>query len=181
MEIWKKIKDFENYEISSLGKVRNKKGNILVPKYDRDGYAYARISKNGHRYLRAIHRLVAIAFIENPESKPTVNHIDGVKHNNVVPNLEWATHSEQALHSRNILNNRSIGNPEKIRNFWAGKRGNESCAGKEYVLISPEGKSIKITSINYFCEGKDLSPNALYKVAAGKQKTHRGWRCRKAS
>lgn len=102
-EIWKEI-NIENentsgYYISSLGRFKNKKGVIMKDyKPHHSGYVYLRV--NIKKY--ALHRLVALAFIENPENKPFVNHIDGNKINNKVENLEWVTTSENNFHNHKI-------------------------------------------------------------------------------
>lgn len=93
----------ENYEVSTTGLVRNKNRNtILVPKMSRAGYLRVTLcGKEGQKTV-CIHRLVAIAFIPNPEGKPTVNHKDECKTNNNVENLEWMTNAEQNVHGTRI-------------------------------------------------------------------------------
>lgn len=98
IEIWKIIENFNNYEISTLGNVRNIKTNKkLKPYLDIPGYLNITLSKNNIKQSFKIHRLVAFAFIQNIENKPTVNHIDKNKQNNCILNLEWATMSEQNM------------------------------------------------------------------------------------
>lgn len=106
MEYWKTIEGYEDYEVSSLGRIRSNKSNrksiILKERYSKDGYIQYALLKNGKaKYIR-IHRLVAEYFIPNPENKPTVNHKDGDKTNNCVENLEWATLSEQIQHAYDL-------------------------------------------------------------------------------
>jgi hypothetical protein len=113
-EIWKEI-NIENedtssgYYISSLGRFKNRKGVIMKDyKPHHSGYIYLRV--NIKKY--ALHRLVALAFIHNPENKPFVNHIDGNKLNNTVENLEWLTCSENNIHAHKI--GLTKGNKRKI-------------------------------------------------------------------
>jgi len=107
-EQWKDIKDYEgHYKISNLGRVKNVKRNnnrynkLLKLKKGTDKYKYYHISlfKNGLCKEVSIHRLVAQAFIPNPDNKPEVNHIDGNKVNNKIDNLEWCTHKENFKHA----------------------------------------------------------------------------------
>lgn len=101
---WKPFPGFESdYLISSNGDVwsiRNMK--ILRPKITATGYVRVSPSVNGHRKDCAVHRMVALAFIPNPDNKPTVNHINEDKTDNRVKNLEWATIMEQNIHGTRI-------------------------------------------------------------------------------
>lgn len=126
-EIWKpldKIIDVGiGYEISSLGNVRSvdriietKNGNrfikgiIMKQLTDKFGYSNITFSNISKKRKCLVHRLVALAFIKNPENKPEVNHKDCNKSNNNVDNLEWSTSKENILHSwSNSLANDNIG------------------------------------------------------------------------
>ena len=105
MEIWKKIENFEGYEISNKGNVRrwhrwpNKQNQITYTmikpnKLNKKNYYIVRFSKDAKQYAFLIHRLVAKAFIPNPDNLPIVMHLDDNGFNNCVENLKWGTISE---------------------------------------------------------------------------------------
>ena len=98
----KPIDGFPDYFVTTEGKIYSaRRGTYLNPtKGTRDGYLMALLPDcSGVRKGLRIHRLVAQAFIQNPEQKPCVNHIDGNRKNNSVENLEWVTHSENSVHA----------------------------------------------------------------------------------
>lgn len=138
MEIWVNIKKWERfYQISTLGNYRSKdrhmphyaggysklKGKVLSPNRSK-GYLIATLYRveNGIEIKERwpLHRLVALHFIPNPENKLTVNHKNGIKNDNRIDNLEWATDSEQQLHAVVMgLRNKTLGensNLSKLKN-----------------------------------------------------------------
>lgn len=90
---------FDRYAVTVDGKVYTLNDNKFMKLANDNGYIRVNLAKDGKKYRNAVHRLVALAFIPNPENKRTVNHIDGNKQNNHVSNLEWATHKEQTAHA----------------------------------------------------------------------------------
>jgi len=102
-EVWKVIESYENYEISNLGNVKNTNTGRLLKSCKLGGYAVVGLCKTKVKTMQ-VHRLVAIAFITNPENKPHVNHIDKNPLNNNLNNLEWNTASENNFHkSKGII------------------------------------------------------------------------------
>ena len=92
------IKTLDHKNFRNNGRLDNRKGKILKPKLDKYGYKTIVLSKNGKRHNYTIHRLVAKAFIPNPNNLPQVNHKDGDKLNNNIENLEWCTCKENQKH-----------------------------------------------------------------------------------
>jgi len=114
MEIWKKVVGFEStHEVSNLGNLRtldryvkHYKGGLRLYKgkpktfrLNRDGYSRTNIKTNGNSKDFTVHRLVAKAFIPNPENYKAVNHINGIKTDNRVENLEWCSYSQNTTHA----------------------------------------------------------------------------------
>ena len=114
IEVWKDIKEYEgHYQVSNIGRIKSlnrimevrkgvpqsKKEIILKTFKNKDGYIKHKLSLNGKEKSFAAHRLVAEAFLENPQNKLEVNHINGIKDDNRIDNLEWCTRSENIIHA----------------------------------------------------------------------------------
>ena len=136
-EIWKPVKGYEGgYEVSNLGRVRTCEGRcngrkpiregILCLGVSNDGYIRVRLSMDGHTKCCLVHRLVAEAFIPNPNNLPQVNHKDENKSNNHVENLEWCTRNYNVNYGECIA---------KIKKNQPHKKG--VCQyDKDFVLIA---------------------------------------------
>lgn len=119
-ELWKDIKDYEGlYMISNLGRVKSNhgKGRILKPRQSKSPgiegmYQRVMLFKDGVKHNKRIHRLVAEAFIPNPDNKPYVDHIDTNPSNNTVTNLRWCTNQE------NVMNDTTRKRHEKHIKYW---------------------------------------------------------------
>lgn len=144
MEVWKDIQGYEGmYQVSDLGRVRSLtrvahngkcyKGKVLKPVPDGAGYLQVFLRKEAKTQRCYIHRLVAIAFIENPDNKTQVNHLNETqKWNNRVDNLSWATPKENAnWGTRNERSNRKRSKPVLCVEL-----------GKEYESMNSAAKAI---------------------------------------
>ena len=150
-EIWKPIEGFEGlYEISNIGRVKSigtyntcKRG-IMNPMIDSDGYLHVRLYNNSVSKDIAIHRLVAIAFIPNPNNYRYVNHKDENTKNNKVSNLEWCTNSYNLIYSKG----------KKVAQYT--KEGEFI---KEFNCIADASRECNIptTNISKCCKGKRYS------------------------
>ena len=150
-EIWKPVVGYLGfYEISNLGRVKSLKDNlgrdrelILKPQKRKDGYFTIELKRS----TKFLHRIVAEAFIPNPENKPQVNHKDSNRENNQTGNLEWVTASENILHGYkygNIKPTRhrlgaQTGEGE-FRQIYLDQRRNRWVASVEY--LNEKGKKV---------------------------------------
>lgn len=164
-EIWKDIKDYEGlYQVSNLGRVKSLYTNrILNPMKHTKGYLRVRLYKNSVASNQRIHRLVAEAFIPNPENKPQVNHIDENKTNNRVDNLEWVTNKENCNHgTRNERVSKTMSIPIIATNIKTGELkefyGSNECArqlGLHYQHISAVLKGVRKQTGGYTFKYKE--------------------------
>ena len=93
------IAGYSSYYISRSGQVYSARLGRLLKDCNCDGYRKVSLSANGHSRSIKVHRLVALAFLPNPQNKPDVNHKDGNKANNCLNNLEWCTEKENVRHA----------------------------------------------------------------------------------
>jgi len=122
-EMWRDIEGYEeNYEISNTGKIKNKKNlKILSQTLRKDGYYIVNLSKNKKQNCFLVHRLLGIAFIENPLNLPCIDHINNQRNDNRISNLRWATNQEnqrnKVLQKNNISGAKGVSFHKKS-NKW---------------------------------------------------------------
>lgn len=137
----KEIKDFENYYVSSDGKVYSKNGRWnkslkeLKQYVHNSGYCYVSFMKDNKKICKRVHKLVAEAFLHKKEINLEVNHKNGIKSDNRVENLEWITHSDNVKHRFRILK-------QAASKAWLGKFGKDH-PNSRIVLQIKDGKIIK--------------------------------------
>ena len=118
-EIFLPIEGYPKYQISNLGRVKSIVGKEKILKtWINKRYYSVSLMKDKVQKNHLIHRLVAQAFIPNPENKPEVNHVDGNTKNFNISNLEWITPSENIYHSKNISKNGSVISRQKILEIY---------------------------------------------------------------
>lgn len=140
-EIWKDVKGFEGlYKISSLGRVKSlkRKGNwkekILKAQLTYDGYLVVGLYENRSFHRKAIHRLLAENFIDNPNKLPTVDHINRNKKDNRIENLRWASYSLQNY------NKKTTYAPSNLKAYT--KKGKDNPNSKPVCQYDLQGKLI---------------------------------------
>lgn len=181
IEIWKEIKGFEKlYEVSTFGRIKrlpkkvhnnglknkNKyfisKEKIIKTSNISKGYKGVTLTKDKKRYPKKVHRLVAEAFIPNPENKSQVNHKDGNKANNKIDNLEWCTNKENVIHAYKLGLN-------SILKLTEAKK-------KPIILINDKNNKIKeYNSIKEAAQELNLYNSNISKVCNGKLKHTGGY------
>lgn len=178
---WKKIDNFDNYEVSELGIVRSVdttvvcknnrklplKGKVLHQYLNRKGYLTVNIRSNSGKYYKmSVHRLVANAFIPNPDNLMCVNHKDENKSNNRVSNLEWCTNNYNINYG--------------TRNKRISKSNiNNTKTSKEIIQMDINNNILRVwPSMNQIKRELNYSPGSVYNCCKGIYKKAYGfiWR-----
>lgn len=151
IEIWKDIKGYEGlYKVSTFGRVKNKIGKITDGWFVNGKYKKVRLYKNGTRKDFYLHRLVAIAFLDNPQNKSDVNHKDSNPENNALSNLEWCTHQENMKHAS--INNRINRDGVKVIHKATGKIFKSIQEASEFVNLKQNTLLYQLKRKSSVCE-----------------------------
>lgn len=181
MEEWRDVVGYEGlYQVSNAGAVkslprvdyanRKLKGKVLKLRKDKNGYIISTLYKDGIRKDHSVHRLVASAFIENPDNFPQVNHKDENPGNNNVTNLEWCTNKYNSNYGTRLqrISKAQKGIPKPSsqgeRNFFYGKRfcrGNSPSAKKVYQFSLDMMLLNEYDSVVSAAESVNVSPSAI--------------------
>ncbi|MDE6210088.1 MAG: HNH endonuclease [Lachnospiraceae bacterium] len=165
IEEWKDIVGYEGiYCVSNFGRVKRigkyrnqvtewESNRLLKPAIKNNGYLYVQLCKNNKTKSKMVHRLVAEAFLDNPDNKLTVNHIDGNRANNNVHNLEWATYMENNVHSLYVLHGYRKGERRNQRGKPVMQYDLQGNFIKEYPSYREAQRETGINSIDAVCRG----------------------------
>lgn len=157
MEIWKPINGYEGlYEVSTLGSVRNvKTKKMLKTVLKRTGYREVCLTLNGKKFF-LVHRLVANAFIKNPNNLPCVNHIDENKQNNMAENLEWCSFAYNCTYGDGSKRRDSpvvqFTQDGSFVKMWESMKDAEDTLGIRYQNISAVCRNKHVTAGGYVWE-----------------------------
>lgn len=175
-EVWKPIEGFEGlYEVSNFGRVKSltRYKKIIKPLVTNVGYYQYQLWHKGVCRVASAHRLVAQAFIPNPEGKPIVNHIDENKLNNSVENLEWVTHVENCRYGTAI--------ERRTKHFDYSKRKRNPknqilACSKPVDQYTIDGAFVKRWNSATECyRATNISISCIRRVASGERKTAGGY------
>ena len=166
-EIWKEVTLMGKIiMVSSYGRIKGFKGRLVKLYKSSNGYLVFKYWNGKHVENKLVHRLVAEAFIPNPDNKPEIDHIDTVRTNNRIDNLRWVTRSENIRHAF------STGLMKPSRSMLGRKNPNAGRHGKPIRIIETGEEFNSITECEKAINGNNRH---ICDCLAGRQKTHKGY------
>jgi hypothetical protein len=172
VEQWKDIKGYEGiYQVSNLGRVKtlsnnaSRKERIRKNKIDKRGYSVIILHKNKNRKNCNVHRLVAEAFIPNPENKPCIDHINTIRTDNRVENLRWCTQKE------------NVNNPISLEKMKSSQLGSKHWKSKSVIQFTIEGEIVNIWESSMIIENTiGINNSLIWRCCHGKNETTHGFK-----
>nr|DAP46139.1 MAG TPA: homing endonuclease [Caudoviricetes sp.] len=176
-EVWMPITGYyKRYYVSNMDRLKSVKKNkeVCILAQKERMYLKIALSINGTKRFYQVHRLVAIAFVQNTENKPCVNHIDGNKYNNIASNLEWCTLKENSQHSFHILGNiPPLGFKYLFNQFGVNNQRARA------VVQMKDGKIIaEYSCINEATQKTGIIHSGISRCCNGKQRISKGFEWR---
>lgn len=189
MEIWKDVKGYEGiYQVSNQGRVKaladatrrtHRAEHILSQGYHR-GYRNVSLCKNGKMKTYQVHRLVATAFIDNPNNKPCVDHINTVKNDNRADNLRWVTPKENDANElsriHKSISKRGHKNPNFKKDMSARIKSLAELNRTKVICIKPNGERLIYNSLVEAQNATGVCESNIGRVCRGERKTAGGFK-----
>jgi hypothetical protein len=177
-EIWTDVIGFEKfYQISNFGRLMSypkqykhyiRNGQIIEPSITRYGYLEVSLYVNKERKRFLFHRLIANQFIPNPLNKPFINHINGIKTDNRIENLEWCTPRENVVHAY------ETGLMVQEKGRWVGAKNPKA---RKVIQMDLSGNKIKIWDTGIVAQREGgFSTQCICQCCIGNNETHKGFK-----
>lgn len=176
-EIWLPVVGYEGlYEISSHGRIKSlsrvdargwlRRERMLRPGTVADGYLQVSLRRDGESKAFLVHRLVALAFVGNPDGLPIINHKNGARQDNRSENLEWCSQLQNVRHSIERLGRK----PPRVY------RGAEHGSSKNVLAISGSGERLEFGSASEAAKHVGVDPSTISLCCTGKLNGAKGWK-----